>query len=249
VALAQRDWSAAADSAERLTNLVPRDLTGWILRGKVEFSCEHFKDAGDYFQRAAEVARGADVLDEMDAWRYYLVARALDEDLPGYRAACAALIKQCTDRLPPQLILRWATLLPGGVDDLAPLVRLFKKKADADKKAEAERGNPQITVINLSIQAQAHLRTGEYAEVLKTITALEDIPHGLMGNDRLVRAMALYRVGRKAEAKKELEQARTWGRRFVAGSELMPASGRPLPDPMKLVYRIFFREAAEMIPE
>jgi tetratricopeptide (TPR) repeat protein len=239
-ALEQGDGAAAAAAAARATELAPGDASGWLLRANADRNRGRWKEAGDHARRATQCVRPDEPPDEQDAWRYYLVARALAGDPAAYRQACAELLGTYAAREHPRLVLRWATLRPGGVDDVAALIR---RAREAGAKEPAENAK-----FDLSVLAQAHLRAGEYAEALARLDELDRrFPATLGGWDRLVRALALHHLGRAAEARAELQRARDWAGRFIYGTEPDPATSRPVPYPVKLVYVALAPEAEGLI--
>ncbi len=240
IALDQNDGAMAAKSAARATELDPAEPAGWQLRGRIEIAAGRWKSAGDFYQRATEIARGEHSSEELDAWRYYLFARALAGDQPAYRAACSALLAKSDLQAEPRLVLRWCTLKSGCVEDLVPLIRRVEEAATKE--------NSETAKFDLGILAQAQLRAGKYADAVATLNSLEKrFPADVSGWDRLVRSIALARLGVAGEATIELDRARTWAQKFVYGNALVPETGEPIPDVLKLGYTLFLPEAETIV--
>ncbi|HEY8506634.1 MAG TPA: tetratricopeptide repeat protein, partial [Gemmataceae bacterium] len=156
--------------------------------------------AGRWAEAAAEFDRAVERLPgNADLWHCRAVARLMAGDRAGYRAACAGMCERFGATADPgdaAHTVAACVVLPDAVPDperLLPLARVA---------APGRHGNVRLL-------GAACYRAGRYAEALEHFAAAERLRKPRAA-DWAFRAMAHHRLGRHAEARRCLGQARRW---------------------------------------
>ncbi|MDX1962115.1 MAG: protein kinase [Pirellulales bacterium] len=237
------DLAAATVAAE------PHNLAAWLEYGKLALYAGRYAVAGDRFEKAARI-EGTDLNPWMveNAWRYYLFSRALAGDLPKYQAACRQLLEltdgnQSRPGAPALfLVLRWTTLLPGGIDQ----EQLQNHLRDLD----IHPAETQLLESYHSLRAQCSLYAGDDVGALAYLQSLAtQHPEQVTADEHLVRVIAHAKRGELDPAQRELERANEWAARHVYADQEDPRTGNPIDYTDKLLYLVFKPQAEAALAE
>jgi tetratricopeptide (TPR) repeat protein len=174
----------------------------WQARGSLRAEAGHWRDAAEDLRRAAALPGAPAFVASQHA-----LASLRNNDLPGYRAACAGLLRRLERRLSPsQRVLDTAEVVwPGCLCSVpgADPARLLQFAEQADN-APMEQYYPLVRALGASLY-----RSRKYEKALQVLgkaVALNDQAPTVW----LLLAMTYHQLGNGPEARRALDAARGW---------------------------------------
>jgi tetratricopeptide (TPR) repeat protein len=192
--LERKQWEAAEAAFDEATRARPFNLSIILQWGAM------YADRGLWDEAAALYARAVERYPDVSPLHEQLaIARLLARDLPGYRAACAAMLerfKPIDDSTAAIRVARACSLAPAVVTDLPGLIQV------------AERSTRWVASNEWAVGAVL-FRAGRLEEALERFErAQKASPH--RARDWLFLAMIHGRLGHTSEAGRSLQQADQW---------------------------------------
>jgi WD40 repeat protein/tetratricopeptide (TPR) repeat protein len=197
-----RAWLEAGESDKAVADLTfaidrgAEDPSVWLDRGNAHAEQGHFREA------AADFAHAGTMGEHVEPWQALALLGAGDR--PGYRAACARILRFLNQQTQPSYVverLTWPLVLPAGenLDLSTPIAHLEKTVADNKTDSEA-----------LRTLGAALLRAGKIDDAVRRLDEACRLEPDSLPSAWLLRAIAYHRAGKTAEAKKSFARATRW---------------------------------------
>jgi tetratricopeptide (TPR) repeat protein len=236
-----RQWDKAIADFSKAIQLKPDYELAWLLRGSAQASLGQWDKASEDLARAGSFPRAVH-----KAWSDYALVRLQLKDLPGYREACARLMKAIDGPEKPNLenlaMIAWVCSVdPESEVNLGPLIQALEKQ-------KADPSSPQYYPY-LRALGSALYRAGKPQEAVKrlqdaTVSRKTPTPAAW-----IFLAMAHHELGQKNEAKQWLAKARSWleeqGKKDPEANQNGPLSNLPWSE--RLTLERTFREADNLL--
>jgi Flp pilus assembly protein TadD len=235
--LVKQQWFAAAWHLGGLIAASPGNRSLHEQRGLTLSYLGRWAEADADFVKATE--NQSDVF----SWHAHALLRLHLDDPEGYRGACEQILKRFDETATSstlRMVAATCTQAPDAVADLERLVRLAEKTLQREPKDWGSR----------EVLGRTLYRAGRSAEAVKRLREAFELRNET-GNawHWLFLAMAYHDLGSKAEARRELDKARSWLDEELAKPPGIEPGSSPLSWNQRLELMLLRREAETLIEE
>lgn len=191
---ALRQWDAARAAYDRAIALDGRNVDYWVGRGRAAAEVGDWERAATDFGRAITLGR-----EDADGFRDLALARLAARDVAGYQQTCTRMVKRVGTTGTAGRLVAWAcALAPGGLTDQKQMIAIAERLLASGSPSREQA----LTVAALYLRADQAEKARAILDKLPAAPADDELPY-----DRLLRVLALRRLGQADEAARELAQA------------------------------------------